>query len=170
MKVKGRNRTILFRAKRIDNGIGEWVEGYYVYFKRMKNACIYYVHKGFPLVTNVDPETVCQYTGLTDKKGRKIFEGDILMCHENKNDLVKVVFGKLHVINAETLEKIDEAIGWHYEVIPTDEISKSEPFNLSMSFIDVDIKQLDMEVIGNIFDNPELLKKNIKNKNPNLKD
>ena len=158
------NRTILFRAKRIDIGIGKWVEGYYVYFERMKNACIYYVHKGFPLVTNVDPETVCQYTGLTDKNGRKIFEGDILMCYQNKNDLVKVVFGKLHVINAKTLEKIDEVIGWHYEVIPTDEISKSEP----MSFIDVDIKQFDMEVIGNIFDNPELLKKNIKNKNSNL--
>ena len=137
MKVEEINREILFRAKRIDSGIGEWVEGHYVYFERMKNACIYYVHKGFPLVTD---------------------------------DLVKVVFGKLHVINAETFEKIDEAIGWHYEVIPTDEISKSEPFNLSMSFIDVDIKQLDMEVIGNIFDNPELLKKNIKNKNPNLKD
>lgn len=53
-------------------------------------------------------------------------------------------------------QKLIRTMG-HYEVIPTDELSKCEPFCYSMPLTDTYIKLNEMEVIGNIFDNPELL-------------
>ena len=150
------SREILFRAKHIHamdsnehlNGI--WVHGYlsdknYINDKRLEGEFL------------VDKNTICQYTGLTDKNGKKIWENDILMCHGNQDNLVKAVFGQFNVIEVESEEVIDSVIGWHYEVIPTDELSKCEPFCYSMPLTDTYIKLNEMEVVGNIFDNPELL-------------
>ena len=54
--------------------------------------------------------------------------------------------------------EIDNVIGWHYEVIPTDHLSRTEPFCLSMPLTSAYVKQCKYEVIGNVFDNKELLK------------
>ncbi len=67
-------REILFKAKRTDNG--EWIEGY-LWSKRTIG---YTSPVGNTDEIVVDPETVCQYTGLTDKNGKKIFDGDIVDC------------------------------------------------------------------------------------------
>ena len=89
-------REILFKAKRLDNG--EWVEGYYV--ERDNKSWIYpagnqVISKSLARelrpfhsakstqrimkeVFPVAPSTVCEYTGMTDKNGTKIFEGDII--------------------------------------------------------------------------------------------
>lgn len=108
-------------------------------------------------IWHIDPETVGQYTGLTDKNGTKIFEGDILKCHDNPKDLVKVVFGEFGVVDTDTECPVDTVIGWHYEVIPTDELSTVEPFCLSMPLTKSYIEYCHMEVIGNIHDDSDLL-------------
>ena len=152
------NREMLFRAKHIhatsgnEHLNGTWVHGYlsdenYIYDKSLEGEFL------------VDEDTICRYVNLTDLKGKEIWENDILMCHGNPDDLVKAVFGEFNVIEVESKEVIDSVIGWHYEVIPTDELSKCEPFCYSMPLTDTYIKLNEMEVVGNVFDNPELLEK-----------
>lgn len=86
----------------------------------------------------VDPETVCQYTGLTDKNGRKIFEGDIVRYTDE-------VIGK---------EKVDE-IKYNETHAAFCRLHKSE-MGLQYLLIDEAIANK-IEVIGNTFDNPELI-------------
>lgn len=128
-------REILFKAKRKDNG--EWVIGDYSHFPN-NDVGIEYTHKFFGsgtksrITIEVDPETICQYTGLLDKNGKKIFEGDIISIL-NKQDW-KVVYECGQFIT----------YGYKEEYI-------FEPLTLNTW------KTECVEVIGNIFDNPELM-------------
>ena len=77
-------REILFRAKRVDNG--EWVEGYYTKLKWCNNIIYVAIPDGAEIYSGnslyemyeINPETICQYTGKSDEDGKKIFEGDIV--------------------------------------------------------------------------------------------
>ena len=131
-------REILFRGKRKDND--EWVEGNYgeYYNGEKKVSCISIPSKeiiSVSLCYDVIPETVGQYTGLTDKNGTKIFEKDILSAHLDDGYPEDITL----------LEVVWHNNGWY---------GKNEPF-----FDDFDNGfEKYFEVIGNIHDNPELMK------------
>lgn len=83
------NNRYLYRAKRIDSG--EWVEGYlmdenYINMPFNDND----VGGRFDEPIEVDPETICQYTGLNDENDRQIFEGDIFENYTEDEELYKV--------------------------------------------------------------------------------
>lgn len=98
-----------------------------------------------------------QYTGLKDKNGKEIYEGDILRQNSNDKDLVEVCYGEFGVRSLETEEVIDNICGWNLKVVETDGLSKIEPFCYDTPLNGFWIEKLGIEVVGNIYDNPELL-------------
>ena len=133
-------REILFRGKRVDNG--EWVEGYYVH---QYGADMIYIpdevsgEYGFEYY-HINPETIGQYTGLCDKNGKKIFEGDI--CQDEH--CVVLVLWKSHK--------------WCCKVLKGCVLSRGNSFPLEHWDNCPENGNRQLEVIGNIHDNPELLK------------
>lgn len=139
-------REILFRGKRVDNG--EWIEGYYV------KACHHWHEHGIHedwIVSGassnggwfviherraVDPSTVGQYTGLTDKNGKRIFEGDIVRCVARIDETNCVVIfeeGEFRLVSEKWYKTYVTGGGYHA------------------------LRCFQKEVIGNIHDNPELM-------------
>ena len=128
-------REILFRGKRVDNG--EWETGSLL-VERMNTSeqqvMIADKMTGYP--TLVLPETVGQYTGLTDKNWKKIFEGDIVSGH----------LDDLFPGDESRYEIAWKDYGWHL-TRPDGTVDTAEQDWVNQNF----------EVIGNIYDNPELL-------------
>lgn len=143
-------REILFRGK---TDKGEWVQGDLLHpdlyengysiedFTKEKNNCF-----------DVIPVTIGQYTGLTDKNGTKVFEGDIIKSDNGRISAISVVqYGKFEpLMFYDLLEKYvrsrpkEKMYGLFAKSIKGEEMLLSERSHL-------------IEVIGNIHDNPELL-------------
>lgn len=142
-------REILFRGKRKDSG--EWVCGFFV------NLPLVHYNRTEPLITSgetgtsyeIDPETVGQFTGLTDKNGKKIFEGDVVkftdspfgysytgvVCFNEGSFCIKYEYWK-----KEKFHRIGQTDKWQ---------------DMGAS----GIVTYQYEIWGNIHDNPELLEK-----------
>lgn len=123
-------REILFRGKRTDNGT--WAYGYLFCIWERTYLC-WGTTNDVPNMKEVIPETVGQFTGLTDKNDKKIFEGDIVECVSGGEQAI---------------------ISW---------LKYFACFGLSFDgwccgFDDYDFSLNDFKVIGNIHDNPEILK------------
>ena len=123
-----------------------------------KYEMIYFNLEETRIIENLSLESiVMQSTGLKDKNGKEIYEGDILIQNNNKADLVQVCFGEFGIRSLETGIVIDKSVGWYLKVLPTDAISKLAPFCYDMPINNYWIERLSTKVIGNIYENPELL-------------
>lgn len=143
-------RELLFKGKA--KGTGEWMSGGYLqraeakyYFKKDQALIHSYIasdwatYFGLPselTIHEVEPSTVCQYTGLTDKNGKKIFEGDILR-HADET-VLKTVWN-------------DRKYGFAAQCVKGSVLLKECKWGLW------EFESDEVEVIGNIYDNPELL-------------
>nr|DAI80252.1 MAG TPA: YopX protein [Caudoviricetes sp.] len=137
-------REILFKAKRIDNGErGEWIEGCLVIDHSRSNLFEYRmqpVESGVLYAPPIYPETLCQFTGLCDKYGNKIWENDIV---KTVSDIYTPVKFGLYTTGF-ALEECNQGF---YVDFPDETYLRHE----------LGYWNNKVEVRGNIFDNPELL-------------
>lgn len=139
------NRDVLFRGKRIDNG--EWVYGYVVLLKDESGSDTYYIYTGslhdgglYKVAERYEvvPYTICRYVLLKDKNCNMIFENDtVRQAADVDNDGVILYF--------------------YYKIIWDENYArfKGVDLNSNEEFLFEDLE--DIEVIGNIFDNPDLI-------------
>lgn len=96
-------------------------------------------------------------TGLTDIKVNEIYENDIIQCNGNKEDLQQVKFGKFPLRDFDTDEIVEFVIGWYFIILENDKLINVAPFCYPVALNDYWINKLNIEVVGNIYENQELL-------------
>lgn len=141
----------LYKAKRLDNE--EWVAGHYVkgldmYAKEVhlifEPTTIFYSSGETDGWSEIDPSTICQCTGLKDKNGKLIWENDIIKYHFG-NAYAQIRYGAYQsCFDSQKTEHIGFYVDW----------SESRNYRKDLGYW---INMVNAEVIGNIFDNPELL-------------
>lgn len=132
-------RQILFKAKCAEEPY-DWVEGYL-------NKCEreFIISNDDGLGVFIKPDTICQYTGLTDKNGNRIWENDVIQYIDEDLAVNGVVrFGRHEQI-------VMLELGFYVEWVS----NEAECFKTDICYW---AERRDIDVIGNIFDNPELLK------------
>lgn len=167
-------REILFRGKQKDNG--EWIEGIpiqnkigiFICYDENPHYCSQYYYMEIQDIAEIIPETICEYTGLTDKNGKKVFENDIVKdttksyggYHEHRYErsgIAVVKHGYHHVTAEDDSLYYGIAYGWYFD----GDTVRETPVQYYGYNEYQDDKRYQFEVIGNIFDNPELLKEGV---------
>ena len=146
------NREILFKAKRKDNG--EWVEGYYVYCRKrhyilpLLNEAIGYDEREDEWI-EIEPDTICLLTGLSDKNGKKIWE----------NDIVRYTFDYPSETATENglKERISSVFWSEWRGSWSVYADEGKGKGMNNDLFKYARNGNTVEVIGNIFDNPKLL-------------
>lgn len=157
-------REILFRGKSI-NTKANWIYGYGVYDEGFYSKMVTYddsfededfVNYNFFKYEDVISETVGQFTGLCDKNGTKIFEGDIVKfkCQLGENEGLYTKNGTLCFIGEIVFEYS------MFSARKNNENGGKDYLRLYSMIEQVDFYGGSIEVIGNIFDNPELMEDN----------
>jgi len=128
-------RTIKFRGKCAKDSrfAGEWVYGGLLQCEKSKDVLIVYpITDTCSCTYHVDPATVGQFTGLFDKYGNEIYEGDILLYNGNRR-----------------------TVEWKYGTFGLSMHKNGFPFQ---AFYELPVPIVDSTVVGNVHDNPELMK------------
>lgn len=151
-------REILFRAAAInrDKGSfktkyknGDWVYGLItrLYDERFENLPAEMTNTDGISGIDVDYRTIGQYTGLTDRKGKKIFEGDIVICFDRNAEETFTAIVEFGNPNGQ--------YNWGFQLKP---VGKTDLNTDILLWVEMEESGIFIEVIGNIHDNPELLK------------
>ncbi len=137
------NNRYLYRAKRIDND--EWTYGY-LYGIWERKYILWGMTNNVPDMTEVEPSTICQCTGLKDKNGKLIWESDIIKYHFG-DVYAPIKYGEYQsCFDSASTEHIGFYVDWTE--------TKRENMRKDLGYW---IDMIGAEVVGNIFDNPELL-------------
>lgn len=140
----GEVREILFRGKRVSDG--EWVEGNYEWYHKPQKHIISNPYTGE--TKGVIPETVGQYIGITDKNGKKIFTGDI----------VRFTDSLFNYSETGIAGKVRSQYGVIYKEHGCDAFHLFEKTSTYRDMGASELVTYSYEVLGNVFDNPELIK------------
>lgn len=155
-------RETKFRGKRFDNNHDDWIYGHLHVIDtcgegRTGKAIQQQFGTSRPFSVRVREESIGEYTGLKDKNGKEIYEGDIVRCNYMGFAVfnVQVKFGQYHQDGSGAEYSPTECIGFYAEAINKEQVDEFDcrivlDYLETTSLLGFD----ELEIIGNIYENP----------------